>query len=234
MKKICAGIVGFALTGAFAFGGAINITDATSFTHTEDFSALGTGSVSWDDGETIQGIYLNSVLEDIPVTVVAATGGTTQSGAYNMGLRGDDDRALGWLTSSGTGNAYTAIQFRDQTGSDAAKTISYRFVLEQWGARSQFAEKLTLQYKVDSAGGNDLLSPDLDWITLETAETPVTLEPDESPRELNGNEHQFTIAGTEVIAISDGEFLTFRLVDLHTGAARHMVGIDSISLTVTP
>jgi len=234
MKKICAGIVGLSFTAALALGGAISITDATSFTYTQDFSSLGTGNVSWDDGITIEGIYLNSVLTDIPATVVATTGAVTQSGAYNMGLSGDNDRALGWLTSSGTGNAYTGIQFRDQTGNSDAKTISYSFVLEQWSARSEFAETLTLQYKVGSSGGNELLSTDLEWTTLGTGETPVTLEPGENPRTLNGNEHQFTIAGTETVAISDGEFLTFRLVDLHSGVARAMVGIDSISLSVIP
>jgi hypothetical protein len=232
MKTICAGIVGLSFTAALALGGAISITDATSFTYTQDFSALGTGDVSWDDGITIEGIYLNSVRTDIPATVAATTGGTTQSGAYNMGLSGADDRALGWLTSSGTGNAYTGIQFRDQTGNSDAKTISYSFVLEQWSARSEVAETLTLQYKVDRTGGNELLSTD--WTTLGTGETPVTLEPGENTRTLNGNEHQFTIAGTESVAISDGDFLTFRLVDLHSAAARAMVGIDSISLSVSP
>jgi hypothetical protein len=231
MKKICAGIVGFALTGAFAFGGAISITNATSFTYTQNFSALGTDNVTWDDGNTIQGIYLNAVSTGIPTSVFATTGGTTTSRAYNMGLSGDADRALGWLTGSGTGNAYTGIQFQDQTGINAVKTISYSFVLEQWNARTEAAETLTLEYKVHTAGGNNLTSAD--WTTLGTAVTPVTLETGESAKALNGNENQFTIAGTTNISISDGEFLTFRLVDLHA-SGRHMVGIDSITLDVIP
>jgi hypothetical protein len=231
MKKLCAGIVGFALSGAFAFGGPIIINNATSFTYTQNFSALGNATVTWDDGNTIQGIYLNSVGTGVPESVNATTGGTTTAGAYNMGLSGDADRALGWLTNSGTGNAYTGIQFLDQTGINAVKTISYSFVLEQWNARTEAAETLTLEYKVHTAGGNNLTSAD--WTTLGTAVTPVTLATGESAKALNGNENQFTIAGTTNISISDGEFLTFRLVDLHA-SGRHMVGIDSISITVIP
>ncbi len=234
MKKICAGIVGVALTGAFAFGDAISITNATSFTYTQDFSALGTGNVTWDDGNTIQGIYLNSLgATAIPTSVTASTGGNSTAGAFNMGLSGDANRALGWITSSGSGTAYTGIQFRDQTGSDAAKTISYSFVLEQWGKRNTSAQSFTLQYKVHSTGGNANNLTSSSWTDLGTGVTPV-IGDGNSPFELNGNLNQFTIAGTTNISINNGQFLTFRLVDIDHSGGDAMVGIDSISLTVIP
>jgi hypothetical protein len=231
MKKLCAGIVGFALSGAFAFGGPIIINNATSFTYTQNFSALGNATVTWDDGNTIQGIYLNSVSAGVPESVAAATGTQSTLGAYNMGLSGSGDRALGWLTGSGTGTAYTGIQFRDQTGINAAKTISYSFVLEQWGKRNTSAQSFTLQYKIDDTGGNNLTSAD--WTTLGSGTTPV-IGDGNSPFNLDGNENQFTIAGTTNFSVNNEQFLTFRLVDIDHSGGDAMVGIDSISITVIP
>jgi hypothetical protein len=195
---------------------------------------LGTGNVTWDDGNTIEGIYLNSAGTSggVPAEVLATTGGTTIARAYNMGLSDDADRALGWLTSASIGDAYTAIQFLDQTGINAVKTITYSFVLEQWSARTEAAETLTLAYKIDDTGGNNLLSSD--WITLGTAQTPYVLQPGDPATELNGNDYQFTIAGTTDIFMDDGQFLTFRLLDPNASGRRAMVGIDSITLDVVP
>ncbi len=231
MKNICAALVVLSLTAVFAFGGSISITNATSFDYTQDFSALGTGNVIWDDGNTIQGIYLNSVSGGVPESVAAAIGTQSTLGAYNMGLSGSGDRALGWLTGTGTGTAYTGIQLWDQTGINAAKTISYSFVLEQWGKRNTSAQSFTLQYKIDDTSGNNLLSAD--WITLGTGVTPV-IGDGTSPFNLNGNENQFTIAGTTNFSVNNGQFLTFRLVDVDHSGGDAMVGIGSITLDVVP
>jgi hypothetical protein len=237
MSKIGAGIVGVTLASAVAFADAISI-DSISFSYTKNFSSLGAGTVAWVDGETIQGVYLKCVNTNVyptgvPTSLTASTGGNSSAGAYNMGLSGDSDRALGWLTASSTRAAYTGIQFRDQTGSANAKTINYRFVLEQWGDLNTSAQNFTLQYRVNSTGGNSnnlLLSS---WIDLGTGTTPV-IGDGVAPHEVNGNLNQFTIAGTETIVIKHGQFLTFRLVDVDHSGGDAMVGIDSISLEVIP
>jgi len=214
------------------------VMDSKTFTYTENFSSLGTGNVTWDDGNTVRGVYLKCVKTDIypdgiPVSLAASVGGNISAGAYNMGLPGDTDRALGWFTTSATGTGYTGIRFRDQTGKDGHTnlTIRYSFVLEQWSDRNTAAQIFMLQYKVHSAGGttNNLISSN--WTTLGTVATPVIGDGVE-PGKLNGNLNQFTIAGTAGIGIRHGQFLTFRLVDNDFSGGDAMVGIDAISVSV--
>jgi hypothetical protein len=230
-QKKLTGVVAYMIcVSGFALANAISIS-STAFTNVTTFDSLGTGGAVWNDGNTIQGVYLNSTVAGIPTNLTAQTGGNASGGAYNVGLSGDSDRALGWLTTSAIGTAYTGIQFRDQTGSTNAKTINYSLVLEQWGDRNTSAQNFTLQYRVNSTGGNSnnlLLSG---WIDLGTGTTPVIGDGVE-PHELNGNLNQFTIAGTATIVIKHGQFLTFRLVDVDHSGGDAMVGIESFTLQV--
>ncbi|MFA5687616.1 MAG: hypothetical protein WC959_00455 [Kiritimatiellales bacterium] len=239
MKKICSVIVGIACIGTFTFGDAINI-DSTSFKYTQDFSSLGTEDAVWVDGETIQGVYLRCTATNlypttIPTTALRSQGAHGSAGAYNMGLDGSSDRALGWYTKSGTGTGYTGIQFRNQVSGTTNLTIAYTFVLEQWSLRNTSAQEFTLQYKVTNYGAgptNNISSSG--WTTLGSAVTPVVGDGTEPDVRLDGNLNQFIISGTETINVRTGQLLTFRLVDNDQSGDDAMVGIDSITIEIVP
>lgn len=217
------------------YGTSIKI-DSTSFSNVIDFAEFGTGDVAWDDGNTIEGVYLNSEGgTGIPVTVPDSTGGNSTANAYNMGLSGDSDRALGWLTSSGSGKAYTGIQFENTSG-EKVLTLNYEFVLEQWGDRNTSAQDFPIQYKMHKSGGNTNVLISTSWTTLGTATTPV-IGDGVSPYELNGNTNQMVVSGTFTADYSawpdgDPQFLTFRVVDVDHSGADAMVGIDQFTLSV--
>ena len=216
------------------YGTSIKI-DSLSFSNVVDFDVLGTSDVAWDDGNTIEGVYLNSEGgTGIPVTVPDSTGGNSTANAYNMGLAGDADRALGWITSSGSGVAYVGIQFENTSGEDVL-TLSYEFVVEQWGKRNTAAQDFPIQYKMQTSSGNSNTLISSSWTTLGTATTPVV--DGSSPYEVNGNENQMIISGTFTVDYSawpdgDPQFLTFRMVDVDHSGGDAMVGIDSITLSV--
>lgn len=228
-KQAIIAVAGVCASG-LAFANAI-VMNSTSFSHVETFDSLGTSDVAWDDGNTIEGVYLDSAAAGIPATVPDSIGDNSTPGVYNMGLAGDSDRALGYLTGSTTGTGYTGVQFKNLTGVDGLE-ISYSFVLEQWGARNTSAQDFILQYKVHSSGGNENILNSTSWNTLGTAYTPVVNG--SSPYELNGNENQFAISGTKTIAINNGQYLSFRLYDRNHSGGDAMVGIDSISVSVIP
>lgn len=217
------------------YGTSIKI-DSTSFSHVVDFDVLGTSDVAWDDGNTMEGVYLNSEGgTGIPVTVPDSTGGSSTANAYTMGLSGDSDRALGWITSSGSGKAYVGVQFENTSGEDVL-TLSYEFVVEQWGERNTAAQDFPIQYKMQTSNGNNNTLISSSWTTLGTATTPVVGD-GVAPYELNGNTNQMVVSGTFTVDYStwpdgDPQFLTFRMVDVDHSGGDAMVGLDQFTLSV--
>ncbi|MFA5687621.1 MAG: hypothetical protein WC959_00480 [Kiritimatiellales bacterium] len=235
------------VTGLIGFAGMVSanfiVMDSKTFSYTENFNSLGSGDVTWNDGNTIKGVYMMSTTNNslsaanwIPTTVAASDGNKSGGGPFNMGEAGSSDRALGWFTSSGFKESYTGIRFQNKTGETNNITLQYSVVLEQWGTRNKVDDQFILQYKIHSSNGdvNNLMSAN--WITLGTAITPIHNNSEGTdPNYVNGNTNQFTISGAFDVELRNNQFITFRLVDKHDANNQNsMTGIDSFTLTIIP
>jgi hypothetical protein len=222
---------GIACLSGSAYAGAISIS-STSFTNVTGFDSLGTGNVAWNDGTTINGVFMKCASNNygsagVPATVNAQNGGGSTPGAYNMGITGDNDRALGWKNGSTTMAGSVGIQFQNNSGATNL-TVGYNFVLEQWSANNTSAQAIVLQYKVTSTGGNILT--DSSWIALGTNYTPVLT----TAGAINGNANQFSISGTFDVGVLAGKYLTFRVYDADHSGTDDMIGLESATITVIP
>jgi hypothetical protein len=230
---IMVGCILACLSGS-TYAGAISI-NSTSFTNTIGFDSLGTGTVTWNDGTTINGVYAKAYTATfgdgtgVPTNASASTGSDTIGGMYNLGLSGGTDRALGWKNTSATSGGTIGIQFQNNSGATNL-TVSYNFLLEQWSSSATAAQNIVLQYKITATGGNILTASS--WIALGTNLSPNIT----NTGEINGNltENQMTISGTTNLVIGAGQYLTFRTYDVDHSGGDHMFAIESATVSVVP
>lgn len=218
---------------SIAWAGYLEIDSATSFSNVVAFGSFGTGEVSWDDGNTMLGVYIaNSGLTPYINPLATSTGGNGTSTFYNLGLSGDSDRALGMLPGNATGHFHIGFQYKNLTGQDSL-CFNYNVVIEQWGVRNTAQQTITLAYKITTAGDTNNLLDSADWVTAGTALTPLT--GGTLPYERDGNTNQFTISGSIInLAINDDEYVTFRVTKNNDSGGDALVGVDSFTLETIP
>ncbi|MFA5687622.1 MAG: hypothetical protein WC959_00485 [Kiritimatiellales bacterium] len=228
MKKKLIAVLCLSGVAGMVSGNYINMT-GKGFSYTEDFSSLGVVASGWNDGITVRGVYMISSSVGIPERLGVSYGQHSTGGAYHMGKEGSKDRALGWLTTSGIGQSYIGVRFRNQTGKDDL-TLKYKFVLEQWGARNDNPETFVLQYKIHSTNGTENNLNSKSWTDLGSAKAPA--DSSNSERYIDGNSNQFAIEGSVNVQLRNNQFITFRIIDKYISKGNAMVGLDSITLSV--
>ena len=150
---------------------------------TQNFDSLASAgaTVTWTDNTTLAGWYSQFALSAAsPTTYAADTGSSAAGGIYSFGIAGTHpvtDRALGSISSNGTGTIYNALKLSNDTGSTIG-SLSISYNGEQWrNGGNTNAQTLSFQYQVANAGTiTDANAPSTGWISFSALDfvSPIT------------------------------------------------------------
>ena len=207
----------------------------------QNFDSLKTSDFSLTDNVTLNftGWYsFRTTGNATPNTLFAGAGTAATGRLYNFGggsTPPTSDRAMGALTSSGTGTTYYGIRFKNNTGS-AINYLSIAYVGEQWRAQNASAQSLTVDYQI----GTTVTSLTTGTWTNVPALTFTSPRNIAGPTNTDGNNNFVgnrvpNINTTLATTINAGDEIFIRWVDIDHAGTDHALAIDSLVVTaVTP
>lgn len=195
---------------------------------TEDFNTLaGSGTnVAWTDNSTIVGWYSTRT------TYNAGTGSSNTGSLYSFGTAAGD-RALGSVSSGGTGIIYTAVKLTNNTGGTIT-SLDIAYTGEQWrNGGNTTAHKLTFEYQIASAGTiTDANAPTTGWISVSALDFtgPIATA---TAAALDGNApaNRTAKSANLPITITAGQEIWLRWVDVDDPGSDHGLAVDDLSVT---
>lgn len=194
----------------------VRVIEKFDTAYTENFDALGTGSVNMD---VLTGWYVTN--NDTPVTeIIANNGNILEVGPYNYGSSGSTDRALGNRSTLLSKGGLTWV-FKNTTGKSIRKFGLY-YTGEQW--YGGLSEGQTFEFEIGTGTSINNLSyssADLDFNNpQECNKVTVLLVTSCSTAKgaLNGNltanrtklDMQFDLGNDSIL---NGEYISFRWTD---------------------
>ena len=216
--------------------------DGTALNYAQNFDSLGTVNLSWVDGSTLPGWYMQCASatygsSGVPITLTAVqAGGQSTAQAYNVGSNGVNsasDRALGWVTGSATSTAYTGFQLQNNSGQAFAGTIGITYTIEQYSAKNAASDPLISAYKVVASSGSQLTSSS--YTTLSTINSPNTSN---TGGAIDGNAAGNRVTITDTITFTSGSpwnsgyYVWFRLRDTDISGNDELNAVDDVSITI--
>jgi len=196
------------------------IITAGGTAYTQNFDGLAnTGTTNvWTDNSTIPGWFSSR-------TVYVADAGSSNSGSLrSFGVISDTERALGAVSSSGTGAIYIAERLVNNTGSTLS-TIHVSYKGEQWRQTAN-AQKLVFEYQIGAAGissGSWTAVTALDFTALKTGTAGA----------LDGNAagNYSNLSYDIPVNLPDGQEIWIRWTK--AGTTSPGLAIDDVSVTAT-
>ena len=198
---------------------------------TENFDTLAnTGTPAWTDNSTLAGWY------SVRTTYTPGTGSSNTGAQYSFGAAGSTERALGSVGSGGTGTIHYAVRLVNNTGGNIdSLTIAYNG--EQWrdgGNATPVAQPLAFEYQVAAAGTiTDANTPSSGWVSAAFGYNSPKFTT--TAGALNGNDpaNRVAVSGTLTfpVAVSDGQEIWLRWVDVNDSGNDHGLAIDDFSVT---
>lgn len=237
-----------AIGGRPAHAQAIGLS--ASGTYSQNFDSLFITGTAWSNGSTLPGWYAErgggSAAAGALPSLVVGSGSATAGGVYNFGATGTTgaalDRALGSVASASPGALAYGVEFRNDAAAGASFTLgTLAYTGEQWrNGGNATPQSLTLWYKVSSTdlASSLFLTPtsNTGWTQL-TGLTFVTPQNSLTAAALDGNvaANRTTLSQDlgSAIAVSAGQYLAFRWLDVNDAGNDHAVAIDDFSLSYT-
>ena len=206
---------------------------------TENFDGLASAgaTITWTDNTTLPGWYSQFELSAAsPTTYTADTGSSPAGGIYSFGIAGTHpvtDRALGSVSSNGTGTIYNALKLTNATGSTIS-SLDISYTGEQWrnGGNSN-AQTLSFQYQVANAGTiTDANTPSTGWTSFSALDfvSPIT---GTTATALDGNAaaNRTAKSANLTVTVGAGQEIWLRWADANDTGTDHGLAIDDLSVT---
>ena len=206
---------------------------------TQNFDSLASAgaTVTWTDNTTLAGWYSQFALSAAsPTTYAADTGSSAAGGIYSFGIAGTHpvtDRALGSVSSNGTGTIYNALKLTNATGSTIG-SLSISYNGEQWrNGGNTNAQTLSFQYQVANAGTiTDANTPSTGWTSFSALDfvSPIT---GTTAAALDGNAaaNRTAKSANLAVTVSAGQEIWLRWADANDTGTDHGLAIDDLSVT---
>ena len=214
-------------TCAAAHAAPIPITGAGSYS--QDFDeVLPTSETPWSDDSTLEAWYASHTGA---TNVRVGTGSSDDSGLYSFGADGSSERALGSLSSGGTGTIRYGVLFQNTSGS-SIKINSLIHTGEQWRkASSDNVNTLSFSYQrsespiTDPGAGN--------WTAVAAGDFSGPISNNGSATALDGNDsaNQAAINTDPGIIVFEGEYVMLRWADPDDDSTDHGLAIDDLSVS---
>ncbi len=126
--KVIPLLTSFLWMAACALRAAVSISGTGAIT--QNFDSLGTGSVAWSQGVTVNSWHLHRSATTPPITLTASNGsGSFAGNAYNLGVSGAADRALGTAATTSHGN-YSRVLILRNTSATALQITRVSYAME--------------------------------------------------------------------------------------------------------
>ena len=111
-----------------ALRAAVPVSGAGAYT--QNFNPLSTGTVTWTQGSTVSSWHMHRTATTPPASLPAANGsGTFTGNAYNLGVAGAADRALGSAPTTAHGN-YSRVLILRNAGASALRITRVEYGIE--------------------------------------------------------------------------------------------------------
>lgn len=211
--------------------GQISLAGGT-FAYSENFDGMGSGAEAsppsgWFAGATKRGgnsDATNGTLVAVPSLDADSGGGTTGTN-YNYGATGDNDRALGSLTSANAAgsNRVTEVRFINDTGLRITN-LTIHYDGEEWrDGGTNCANQLSLHFSLDGSTFTSMGA-------LFTFTAPVNGSAGAKDGNLAAN-RVANIGGDFATSIDNGGTFCLRWVDIDDLGSDDGLAIDNFSMT---
>jgi cytoskeletal protein CcmA (bactofilin family) len=199
--------------------GQVNIVGGG--TYTQDFTSLGTSSLTWANNTTLTGWYISSVSP-----LLVNTGTTNANACYNFGIAGTNlltDRALGAISTA------TPHQFGLRLKNNGASTIAsfnISFNGEQW--RSFTTGTLVFEYQTGTTVTSLTTGS---WTALTTLDFASLVTSTGAATDGNAPANRTAKSATLTVNVLAGNEIFFRWTK--AGSSSPGLAIDDLSITAT-
>jgi fibronectin-binding autotransporter adhesin len=224
-----------------------------SSTYTQNFNTLATSGTSnaWSNNSTISGWYVqyntsSSTTPAItnPTIYQADTGTVTSASLISYGSTAD--RALGNMTTNGTGAWAYGVGFKNNT-TNKLTLGNIGYTLEQWrNSGNGTSNSISFWYQkstsaittvdpIAAATSTPDVAPSAAWISVSQLNSTSTINTG-SAASLDGNATaNRTVLSTSLstVTLDAGEYIMFRWSDPNHSGNDHGLAIDDFSLTYT-